>query len=624
MGSEIVGRLVCRGHRWSDPPVPPQEEPCPEEGGRGGGGGGGEEEDTAGDVAVAAAWPARWCCLFVPLGVEEEEEEEQEKAPEGSSSSLWTSLCPSATSSSSRKCAQIQFIYDLRTFLLCSRDRYPQCCSQSWCSSWARSLCPCCATTGAWFDGAENCGVPAVAFHRRSSTFPFVSLDCERDGGTSARRRRERRLRSWWRHEQQSVRAAAHRSAAKVAASEEYSGLRAQMTVSAGRRGVLTEPEPQGAVTDGYVAAPVPSLAVPLLAGAADEVVDSTALRFLTAKALEAKRKEEQEKVFQELDVLFRIRVDQLTPLQQRWLAEHRRSGAVEAWRAAVLENRRNVVVKKRKKKLPETSSHLSRGRARRRIRQCCVPGWSCWFSASHAVFPSLVGRPKLVGIMISMDQDDSFLRALLRLRQWHMLGWFCWLLLALCSLLLSTGPLGHVVLARRCVATTGARFGDSVLRCPWGSTDAVRFRQWHAQGSFCCSFLGCQTHDVPHHGRYEPEGQLRCEILADMPVVHNHRCLWFRLQKNCGFPQVQFIKVVDISFVLQRLIPMVLATIQLPQLRVDKVIDVPVHRSARRRLCRQIPMVQTALRTMVFRSCSSWIRCSLTAGASTRPSMCQ
>ena len=36
---------------------------------------------------------------------------------------------PSATSSSSRKCAQIQFIYDLWTFLLCSRDRYPQCSS---------------------------------------------------------------------------------------------------------------------------------------------------------------------------------------------------------------------------------------------------------------------------------------------------------------------------------------------------------------------------------------------------------------------------------------------------------------------------------------------------------------
>ena len=36
---------------------------------------------------------------------------------------------------------------------------------------------------------------------------------------------------------------------------------------------------------------------------------------------------------------------------------------------------------------------------------------------------------------------------------------------------------------------------------------------------------------DAPHHGRYAPDGQLRGDILADMPVVHSHRCLWFRLQ---------------------------------------------------------------------------------------------
>ena len=36
--------------------------------------------------------------------------------------------------------------------------------------SWAKSLRPCCATTDAWFDGAANCGVSAVAVHRRSST----------------------------------------------------------------------------------------------------------------------------------------------------------------------------------------------------------------------------------------------------------------------------------------------------------------------------------------------------------------------------------------------------------------------------------------------------------------------
>ena len=213
------------------------------------------------------------------------------------------------------------------------------------------------------------------------------------DGGagtSAAKRRRQRRLRSWWRHECQSVRmalnAAAHHSAEKVAAGEKNSGLRAQTSFSAGRPGVLEEPEPQGgAVTDGYVAAHSQG------AGGQEE------------------EQAEQEKVFQELDVLFRIPVDQLIPLQQR-LAEHRRSGAVEAWRAAVWENRRKVVVKKRKKKLPKTSSHLSRGRARRRIRQCYVPGWSCWFSASHAVFPSFVGSPVMPGFMVGMDGKDIVL----------------------------------------------------------------------------------------------------------------------------------------------------------------------------------------------------------------------
>ena len=42
----------------------------------------------------------------------------------------------------------------------------------------------------------------------------------------------------------------------------------------------------------------------------------------------------------------------------------------------------------------------------------------------------------------------------------------------------------------------------------------------------------------------------------------------------TADFPQLQFIKVVDISFVLQRLIPMVLVTMEIPQLRVDKVVD--------------------------------------------------
>ena len=59
---------------------------------------------------------------------------------------------------------------------------------------------------------------------------------------------------------------------------------------------------------------------------------------------------------------------------------------------------------KKRKKKLPKTSSF-----ARRRHRQWHVPGWFSGFGASHAVFPSIVGRPELPGLMVDVDVKDSF-----------------------------------------------------------------------------------------------------------------------------------------------------------------------------------------------------------------------
>ena len=85
---------------------------------------------------------------------------------------------------------------------------------------------------------------------------------------------------------------------------------------------------------------------------------------------------------------------------------------------------------KKRKKKLPRTSSHSSSGRARRRQRQ-----WHARIAGfpgdvtPRAVFPSVVVRPEMLGIMAAMDQK-YFPRvwcAHRRLWQWHVQGWFCW-----------------------------------------------------------------------------------------------------------------------------------------------------------------------------------------------------
>ena len=87
-----------------------------------------------------------------------------------------------------------------------------------------------------------------------------------------------------------------HHSRQKVEGGK-HEGSPAQKTAKAtgARPGILEEPEPQGgAVTDGYVAAPLPSLAVPLLAGAAGEGVDSSSLRFLTAAALRQREEEEE------------------------------------------------------------------------------------------------------------------------------------------------------------------------------------------------------------------------------------------------------------------------------------------------------------------------------------------
>ena len=54
---------------------------------------------------------------------------------------------------------------------------------------------------------------------------------------------------------------------------------------------------PQAAVTDGYVAAGVPLLGVPSLADSSAEAIDGSTLSFLLQRALEVKRKEEEEAV---------------------------------------------------------------------------------------------------------------------------------------------------------------------------------------------------------------------------------------------------------------------------------------------------------------------------------------
>ena len=131
-----------------------------------------------------------------------------------------------------------------------------------------------------------------------------------------AARRRERRQRSWWRHEQLSVAAALasarHHSAGPGVVTrregqqeevevKQHSGLRAQTTPPPGTRpAALTEPMSQQGVWPGAPRQPghvVPSAAAPLLAVPAAEGIDAATLSFLLQRALDDKRKEEEEAV---------------------------------------------------------------------------------------------------------------------------------------------------------------------------------------------------------------------------------------------------------------------------------------------------------------------------------------
>ena len=74
---------------------------------------------------------ARRAAEYLNSLTSKEEEEEQEKAPEGCSSSLWTSLCPSATSSCSpsrtrsRRSPSFSSSTECWTSLLCNGDVVP-------------------------------------------------------------------------------------------------------------------------------------------------------------------------------------------------------------------------------------------------------------------------------------------------------------------------------------------------------------------------------------------------------------------------------------------------------------------------------------------------------------------
>ena len=137
-----------------------------------------------------------------------------------------------------------------------------------------------------------------------------------------------------------------------------------------------------GAVTVGYVAAPVPFVSSPLLAGG--DATDEVTAAFFVAAALEEK-KDEEEKA--------RVR-------RQREAAEHeaRMQELSPAESRAWMRWAGHLPPKKRKKRTPRTSSHSSHGRACRRLllfswpsstaAVACLRRWFSWFRSSSRCVP--------------------------------------------------------------------------------------------------------------------------------------------------------------------------------------------------------------------------------------------
>ena len=66
-------------------------------------------------------------------------------------------------------------------------------------------------------------------------------------------------------------------------------------------------------------------------------------------------------------------------------------------------------------------------GYARRRLLQWHVRVWFCRYFSPRAVVLSVPCRPKMLGIMASMEQETHFVaRCRFRPRQWHVQGWYC------------------------------------------------------------------------------------------------------------------------------------------------------------------------------------------------------
>ena len=170
-----------------------------------------------------------------------------------------------------------------------------------------------------------------------------------------------------------------------LAAAAHRSAPRGQKPARAGvRPGVPEDPGPGRETEHEQPPSPgVSSLAMPVLAGAAGEAVDRTALSYLLQQSLAAKREEEEERMLVELEVKRKVEELQSLSAATKAMVQQRATGS-SSWTSALarggqlrrelkeLRGEERKKRKKRKKRLP------------RAPRPRLVSGCTAWFHSGY------------------------------------------------------------------------------------------------------------------------------------------------------------------------------------------------------------------------------------------------
>ena len=240
---------------------------------------------------------------------------------------------------------------------------------------------------------------------------------------------------------------------------------------------------------------------------------------------------------------------------------------------------------KRKKKKLPR--GRFSRGLACRRHRQWVAPSWFfgrpelpgimvgmdvkdslCYagYATPRVTFPSVFVRPRMLCIMAGMDQKVSVFYG---------------------SGICMAGIAGNVL--RVVFPTVDVRPRCSASGSVWTRRTGMLIEGVAALVFECGSGLlwaGFAGYDASHAEFPLVVGRTRMlGILVSMDqkdryafsgCSHAH-CVqrqvpWLWGAENCGISAVAVFQVVDTPFVTQRCIPMVLVTMEIPQLRLDMV----------------------------------------------------